>query len=457
MDSKQPMFSIIMACYNHGQYVGAAIESILNQTCQDFELIVADDGSTDNSWEIIQKYSDRIKSFRLEENDFKKCTEMMMKLTTGKYLAQMSSDDYWYPEKLELQAKAIDENPNCYAYFTWASFTDENLKVTVPNQFSYENRTRYEWFRTTFSKGTVLAIGTMVTVNDKEKWLKYSQSVLRYRQLPDQMVFLQMFLNGDDVYVVPEVEMKIRRHDKCIGTITQDTMIRTNNECISIWEEMWERMPDDFFVKAFYNDLYDKHVADKTEILCERMMVFLKLAQSMPMHQMTAINYFTRHYCDAGVAAVLLNKYHYTREDFFKLSGEWGTGLLLWLIKAKEKINDAAKLHLNTVNEELDAAAKLYECNRKLLNVAKLNVSGGNFYQFAVDLKNYLELTAEVLKVCTVIKLDFDQEAWSELMKEIENFELTHILELSGVISYLEVEAQRLLKIIQVMQLTLRG
>ena len=70
MNEKQPMFSVIMACYNHGQYVETAIKSILDQTFQDFELIVADNGSTDGSWEVIRKYSERIKTFRLEENDF---------------------------------------------------------------------------------------------------------------------------------------------------------------------------------------------------------------------------------------------------------------------------------------------------------------------------------------------------------------------------------------------------
>lgn len=439
-EKKKPMFSIIMACYNHAKYVETAITSILNQTYQDFELIVADDGSTDNSWEIIQKYSDRIKSFRLEENDFKKCTEMMMDMTTGQYLAQMSSDDYWYPNKLELQAKDIEENPGVYAYFTWAAFTDENLQITDADIFSYHNRNRYEWTKATFQNGTVLAINTMVTVNDKEKWLNYSQSVLDYRQLADQMVFLKMFLNGDDVHVVPQIGMKVRRHDNCIGALSRETIVRTTNETICIWNEMWETMPDDFFLKAFHDDLYNKDVVDKTEIQCERMLVLLKLAQDMPKHQTTAMNYFTRHYGDEGVVKTLSEKYHYTREDFFELTGKWGWADLYFSLLTYQQQREQNR-------ETIDVIKTLLQCNRKLLKIVATNISNEVMPIFVEGLKDYLTATIEAMRNSYIGK-EFDQKECAEILEGVNAFEDRGWIELEKITEYLEKEEDRLIKVL---------
>lgn len=437
MNNERPMFSIIMACYNHGKYVETAIRSILDQTYQNFELIVADDGSTDNSWEIIQKFKDRIKCFRLEENDFKKCTEMMMDMTTGRYLAQMSSDDYWCPQKLEVQVKLIEENPNCYAYFTWAAFTDENLNVVNENIFSYENRSRYEWFRTIFEKETVLAINTMVTINDKEKWLAYSQGVLNYRQLTDQMVFLRMFLNGDDVSVYPSVEMKVRRHDNCIGTLNRSNVVRTCNETISIWAEMWEVMDDDFFLKAFHNDLYDKSVSDKTEILCERMLVFLKLAKIVQKHQTTAINYFTTHYCDEGVTDILQQKYNYTREDFFELTGTWGIGEWMYGLIEYERI-------FNMIPEEIGVLSMLSECNSKFSRIISANIYNQQVLSnLEVELKEYMVSAIAVikgLKCGKKIRLD----AWWDRVEKLLRSSAEESIDWAELANWMEREAIRM-------------
>lgn len=438
-EKKQPMFSIIMACYNHEKYVETAITSILEQTYQDFELIVADDGSTDGSWEVIQKYSDRIKLFRLEENDFEKCTEMMMDMTTGKYLAQMSSDDYWYPNKLELQAKDIEENPNCYAYFTWAAFADVNLEITDTDIFRYHNRSRYEWVRTIFEKETVLSVNTMVTVNSKEKWLKYSKSVLNYRQLPDQMVLLKMLLNGDEIHVVPQIAAKERRHDNCIGAPSEETIARCINENISIWNEIWESMSDDFFVKAFSHDLYDKNVTDAKEIMCERMLVFLKLAESSVRHQNTAINYFTKHYLDDGIADILRQKYHFVREDFFKYTGKWGFGSI-WADNVRRQ------------NEAMFAAKRkqliqmLLECNRKLMSVFEQdNLTVSDVQEFLTGMKEYLTTTLNTMKD-TVIGIDFQQADCEAVLEHLSTVESMDCIEWDMLVNYLEDEAQRLIR-----------
>lgn len=413
MDEKRPMFSVIMLCYNHGKYVEEAILSILNQTYQDFELIVADDGSTDNSWEIIQKYSDRAKTFRIEKNDPAKCTEMILDMTTGIYLAQMASDDWWYPKKLERQAKAIEEHPGCYAYFTWAAFTDEKLEITNDAVFSYENRSRYEWVRTIFDKGTALAINTMAVVNNRERWAHITNDSLKYRQLTDQMQILHMLIGGDDVYVVPEVLMKVRRHDNCLGTVNAETTVRTKNETLCIWDDMWERMSDEFFVKAFYNDLYDKQVSDKTEIKCERMLVFLKLAAKTAHIQTVAMNYFTRHYNDEGVKEIISKKYRFAIENFYKMTGSCGYAALEYVYSglAEDKKNR---------QETAGVLKVLLKCNHRLIRMMDSDVSGTATDEIIPALKEYVDATAETMTVLDVGQ-SFNHDKWKRLIVAMSN------------------------------------
>lgn len=324
----KPMFSVFMPCYNHGEYVATAIESILNQTFQDFELIVADNGSLDNSWEVINRYKDRIQIMRLEKNNPFGCSKMLVEKCTGKYLCQMAADDYWEPRKLELQAKAIEEHPDCVAWFTWAVFTDESLNVTDDKIFAYQNRNRFEWIRTIFDQGTVLAINTMAILNDPVIYNKYMDKGIRqYWQLTDQKQIIQMLLEGE-VYVVEESCMKIRRSENCIGHLSDETEIRTSNEEISIWNDMWENMTDQEFLEIFHEDLYDREVSDPVEVQCERMLVFLKLAQNVLLHQTTANNYFIRHYSDPAVKTVMEEKYGFTAGDFHLITGRSGFGLL---------------------------------------------------------------------------------------------------------------------------------
>ena len=91
-----PKISVILTSFNHAKYLREAIESTLNQTFTDFELIIWDDASCDNSWEVINEYNDpRIKRFR---NDIQRrggwgMNKAITEIASGKYIAIHHSDD----------------------------------------------------------------------------------------------------------------------------------------------------------------------------------------------------------------------------------------------------------------------------------------------------------------------------------------------------------------------------
>lgn len=124
-----PKVSVILTSFNHALFLREAIDSVLNQTFQDFELIIWDDASKDNSWDIIQSYNDpRIKSFRNDEQrrGVYGLNKAISEVALGEFIAIHHSDDVWEEKKLEKQFDIFTQCPDIGAVFTWVQIIDEN-------------------------------------------------------------------------------------------------------------------------------------------------------------------------------------------------------------------------------------------------------------------------------------------------------------------------------------------
>ena len=113
----KPLVSVIMPVYNAGDFLVEAIESILQQTFRDFELIIVDDKSTDQSWKIISKYQKKypsiIKALRTEKTMNRggdSCANEALKLAQGKYIARMDADDISHPTRFQKQVEFLEKN-----------------------------------------------------------------------------------------------------------------------------------------------------------------------------------------------------------------------------------------------------------------------------------------------------------------------------------------------------------
>ena len=113
MDSKQPFFSICIPNYNYGHYIGETIESVLTQTFEDFEIVIQDNASTDNSWEVIQDFAKKDSRIRIFKNNWNVgFAPNLQKVTTnsrGRYIILLSSDDIMYPLALEKYHEVISK------------------------------------------------------------------------------------------------------------------------------------------------------------------------------------------------------------------------------------------------------------------------------------------------------------------------------------------------------------
>src|SRR5947208_2116898 len=109
---QSPRVSVILNCYNQCQWVAEAVESVLNQTFRDFELLIVDNGSSDKTPEILKAYSSdpRVRLFLHKENvAISRRFNEAVDAARGEFISFLYSDDYYLPRKLEKQVALLDQ------------------------------------------------------------------------------------------------------------------------------------------------------------------------------------------------------------------------------------------------------------------------------------------------------------------------------------------------------------
>jgi GT2 family glycosyltransferase len=104
--------SVVMPAYNAGKHIAEAVGSVLAQSYPDFELIVVDDGSTDDTCSIVKSFADKRVALLQSEHDFVGSLNLGMSAATGKYIARMDADDVMHAERLKIQHAIMEEEPD---------------------------------------------------------------------------------------------------------------------------------------------------------------------------------------------------------------------------------------------------------------------------------------------------------------------------------------------------------
>ena len=141
---KNPTVSVIIPTYNRAHLIDKAINSVLSQTYQDYEIIIVDDASTDNTKEVVKDFTDSRISyiFHINNLDISAARNSGIKASQGKYIALLDSDDEWLPEKLDKQINKFEkESLKIGVIYTGSYYIDEKgsqiRKVHVPIKEGY--------------------------------------------------------------------------------------------------------------------------------------------------------------------------------------------------------------------------------------------------------------------------------------------------------------------------------
>jgi hypothetical protein len=134
------LVSVILPAYNCPSYIGVAIKSILDQTFDNFEFIIIDDGSTDDTPEVVRTFNDpRIRFFQQHNQGLAATLNRGIEIASGKYIARMDQDDISMPERLAKQVNYLEAHPECGMVGTWADIYLEEKKTDKAHRHPSDN------------------------------------------------------------------------------------------------------------------------------------------------------------------------------------------------------------------------------------------------------------------------------------------------------------------------------
>ncbi len=214
MTNNNPLISVMMPTYNNAKYIKQAIESIYAQNYDNIEIIVVDDGSTDNTKEILQQYKD-IKYFYIEHKGISVARNTALENAKGEYIAFLDSDDYWLPNKLNTQMQYFKDHPDCEIVFTKYEnfFEDEKLKTN--------KRAMHEKMMEKFLKQYLPS-----SIIKKELFEKYGNFDENFSGVEDTEFLYRLLKKGVSIsHIIPEVFYIRRIHGQNVTlNYNQDTV-----------------------------------------------------------------------------------------------------------------------------------------------------------------------------------------------------------------------------------------
>ena len=307
-----PLVSVILPCYNHEKYVARAIESIINQSYKNIELIVCDDGSSDNTPSIMKKYSEYFAKAIYYPENIRIRDQVLAKEATGKYVALAHSDDYWEKDKLALQIAWLEKNGG--VCLTWADYVDDYGNVQEDAIFYKRNRSSKEWLRYFWTNGNCLCNPSCVM--EREVFIKSSTHGISSKQLPDYFKWIDIVQQYElHIVPLPLTKMGVHYDGKSVNDSapTKDNSLRSLLEDGIHWLYVLEDMPDNVFVEAFEDMFVNRKARSKEELMCERYFM-LRDSQSI-VRANSALYYMARYF--PMIQNCLKDKYGYKKTDFF--------------------------------------------------------------------------------------------------------------------------------------------
>lgn len=205
--SKSPVISVVMPVYNSEKYLRESIESILNQIFNNFEFIIVDDCSTDNSLEIIKSYKDkRIKLIKNKKNlGTVKSRNIGLKEAQGDYIAIMDSDDISLVHRLNTQVNYLMGHPKIYLVGSSAIFIDEDGKETKRFR-KYDDSEMLAW---RMPKSCGIVHSSVMFRNPIE--IFYDEF---YTSAHDYNMYLDLLDMGENLTNLPQFLVKHREHSE---------------------------------------------------------------------------------------------------------------------------------------------------------------------------------------------------------------------------------------------------
>lgn len=386
-----PKISVILTSFNHEKFIREAIDSVLNQTFTDFELIIWDDASTDNSWAIINTYSDpRIKVFRNDETKrgVHGINISISEIASGEYIAIHHSDDIWEVDKLKKQVEFLEDHAGIGAVFTHVLAIDERgIPLDDVNHFYYNifnqpNRTRYEWLNHFFFLGNALCHPSiLIRKTCYEECGSYRTGMA---QLTDFEMWIRLCLKYE-IHVLPEklIKFRVLDNEKNTSGSRPATKVRVMYEGYKISTHFRNINKYDELVKIFPSvEKFNR--GEETDNDFALAMLFLE-EKPLAFAPLFALDILFEIITDSNRASKIKRLYNFDYKDYIVLTGQHDVFSLELNEKtrAMETEHDLEIAELNQIlidrNDEINNLKKIL--SDKNSTVSELNNSLAAVYK----------------------------------------------------------------------------
>jgi glycosyltransferase involved in cell wall biosynthesis len=209
------MISVILPVYNAATFLAAAIDSILQQTFQEFELIIVDDGSTDNSLEIIHPYlsNPKVKVIKGDHKGLSSALNLGIAEAQYEWIARMDADDIALPERFQRQLEAIRLLPQVVAWGTYAFYISSNGKKLG---LAASGPTSIQDFEHRRDDGHLVQLIHPTVILKKETLVAVGGYRTEFEPVEDLDLFNRMTAYGP-VLAIPEPLLKYRIHNQSVS------------------------------------------------------------------------------------------------------------------------------------------------------------------------------------------------------------------------------------------------
>lgn len=208
MSIEEPLVSIITPTYNRADFIGQAIDSVLAQTYGHFELIIVDDGSEDETRELVETYQDSRIIYRYQENQGQSIARnLALKIARGDFICFLDSDNFWFPDKLEKSLEVFREHPEVdIVYGDGVTINESGQEISRENMRRYTGHIAAHMLKdNVVSMNTTMArrrcfdemggfSGKRRVADDYDLWLRFSARFYFF-YLPEYLAYYRVMEN----------------------------------------------------------------------------------------------------------------------------------------------------------------------------------------------------------------------------------------------------------------------
>jgi glycosyltransferase involved in cell wall biosynthesis len=286
--------SVVVKSYNHAPYIAQTIQSVLDQSFQDFELLITDDGSTDGTAAVAASFSDpRIDLKVLPGNEgISAAMNATIARASGEYIAILNSDDYAMPGRLERQVAFLEEHGDVDALFGLPHTIDENGKPTA-SYFDFTSAlglpdfSRASWLRRFFFVGNCLCAPTAMI--RRAAYERVGQYDCRLTNLQDYDMWIRFVSMGFNIHVLAEElsAFRVRAASRNMSAPGRsDALLRVQFESAQVLKRYITLEPQ-VFRQAFANELDARGLRDDASQASA--LALMALTTEYPGHQLFAL------------------------------------------------------------------------------------------------------------------------------------------------------------------------